>query len=417
MIWHPFTPQLGAGDPLEIQRGDREYLYDVAGNEYIDAIASWWTVIHGHNHPQIVAAITEQLKKLDHAMLGGFTHEPALRLAERLLALTQGDFAKVFYSDNGSTAVEVMLKLAAQYWHNSGQKQKTRFIRFDAAYHGDTIGSMSVGGDSVFNRVFSALLFDAKSFAYKAEALHELDVYLAGNHETVAGIILEPLIAAAGGMVFQSEEVLRGIAALARKHGVLLLLDEVFTGMGRTGQMFAYQKAGIKPDLVALAKGLTGGVLPLAATLVTKEIHAAFVSEDPLKTFYHGHTMTGNPPGCAAALASLAIFDAEDTLARVRRLEINMRACWQNLAQRYSDKLADIRCLGAVSAADLVVRGEKAGYTFSKVRELKAQALAEGVILRPLGNVIYVTPPYNISDAALEKVFSAIAKILENYAI
>lgn len=418
MIWHPFTTQTGAPDPLKIVRGAGEYLYDAAGDSYIDAIASWWTMIHGHNHPQIIAAIERQLGKLDHVMLGGFTHDPAEKLAERLLALTHGDFAKVFYSDNGSTAVEVMLKLAVQYWQNIGQSGKTKFVKFDASYHGDTVGAMSAGGDSVFNRIFSSLMFEAKTFRYgDAAALHELDAYLAANHETTAAIILEPLIAAAGGMVFQGTDQLRHIAALAKKHCVLLLLDEVFTGLGRTGEMFAYQKAAIKPDLVALAKGLTGGVLPLAATLVTPEIHGAFVSPDPAKTFYHGHTMTGNPPGCAAALASLELFESENRLGQVKALEGKMRAAWTDLYHKFPDKIMNIRALGAVSAVDLISRNEKAGYVFSATQRIRQEALASGVILRPLGNVIYVTPPYNISEGALEKVFAVIKKILENYAL
>lgn len=418
MIWHPFTPQAGAPDPLKIVRGKGEYLYDAAGNSYIDAVSSWWTMIHGHNHPQIVAAIQRQLGELDHVMLGGFTHEPAQKLAERLLALTHGDFGKVFYSDNGSTAVEVMLKLAVQYWQNCGQYGKTKFIKFDASYHGDTVGAMSAGGDSVFNRVFSSLMFEAKTFRYgDATALSELDGYLTANHETIAAIILEPLIAAAGGMVFQDADQLKQIATLAGKHHVLLILDEVFTGMGRTGEMFAYQKAGIKPDLVAIAKGLTGGVLPLAATLVSDDIHAAFVSADPAKTFYHGHTMTGNPPGCAAALASLKLFESENRLGQVKALEGKMLAAWSGLHNKFPDKIRNFRAMGGVSAVDLVSRNEKAGYVFAATQRMKAEALAAGVILRPLGNVIYVTPPYNISDGAFEKVFTVIAKILESYEI
>lgn len=421
MIWHPFTAQLGADEPLEIVRGDGEYLYDAAGKPYIDAISSWWTMIHGHNHPQITAAISAQLGRLDHVMLGGFTHEPALQLAKRLLKISGNNFHKVFYSDNGSTAVEVMLKLALQYWHNLGQQQRTGFIRFDANYHGDTIGAMSVGGDSVFNQVFDPVMFRSQSFAYPTagqqaeQVLQALDTYMGQHHKQVAGIILEPLIAAAGGMVFQDEDVLRNIGGLAAKYNVLLLFDEVFTGMGRTGEMFAFQKAGVVPDILALAKGLTGGVLPLAATLVSQKIHAAFVSEDPHKTFYHGHTMTGNPPGCAAALASLDLFGKKSRLKQVASLEQKMTSFWQNLVSRFPEKLTQPRCRGAVSAVNLISLSEKPGYVFSAVKSIKAQALAEGVILRPLGNVIYVTPPYNISDEALQKIFAVIYGIVERY--
>jgi len=423
MIWHPFTPQAGEAEPLRIARAQAEYLHDAEGREYIDAISSWWTVIHGHNHPGIVAAVKAQLDKLDHVLLAGFTHDPAEQLAAKLLQLTAGDFGRVFYSDNGSTAVEIMLKLAVQFWANQGKSAKNRFITFDASYHGDTVGAMSAGGDAVFNRIFSSLMFETQEFSYpttvaNAESiLAEVDGYLGEQGDRVAGIILEPLIAAAGGMVFQDADVLRRLAELARKHRTLLLLDEVFTGMGRTGHMFAYQKAGIKPDLIALAKGLTGGMLPLAVTLVSEAVHAAFISEDPAKTFYHGHSMTGNPPGCAAALASLRLLEEDNRLQQAQELEKKMAKQWQALADSFREKIQHVRSLGAVSAANLVVKSGKPGYVFPAAKAIRAQALAEGVVLRPLGNVIYVTPPYNISDAALEKVFQVMEKILASYEI
>lgn len=421
MIWHPFTPQLGSDAPLKLVRGEREYLFDAAGKRYVDAVASWWTMVHGHNHPEIIAAITRQLQTLDHAMLAGFTHEPAERLAAKLLALNDNQFSHVFYSDNGSTAVEIMLKLALQYWYNLGEVQRNIFVKFDAAYHGDTVGAMSVAGDSLFNRPFRNLLFQAHEFAYPTEGesaeaiLVALESYLAEHARVVVGIVIEPLIAAAGGMVFQTTETLKRIAALAKKYNVLLLCDEVFTGLGRTGALFAWQKAQVMPDIVALAKGLTGGVLPLAATLTTKKIHAAFASDDPAKTFYHGHTMTGNPPGCAAALASLDLLMRPGTLENIKALEEKMRTRWQTIATRYGDKISNVRALGAVSVANLVTHSEKPGYVFSAVNAIKRQALAEGVILRPLGNVIYVTPPYNISDAALDITFAAIEKIVKHH--
>lgn len=423
MIWHPFTPQLGADEPVRIVRSEKEFLYDSEGKEYIDAISSWWTMIHGHRHPAIIAAINGQLNKLDHVLLGGFTHEPAERLAAELLALTHPQFAKVFYSDNGSTAVEVMLKLALQYWHNLGETQRTTFVKFDVNYHGDTLGAMSAGGESVFNRIFSALMFNTQSFPYPTQSpdadaiLRQFDEYLSQYSAQVIGIILEPLIAAAGGMVFQSEDVLRKIDALAKKHKVLLLLDEVFTGMGRTGAMFAYQRADVEPDMIALAKGLTGGVLPLAATLVSEKIHAAFVSPDPAKTFYHGHTMTGNPPGAAAALASLELFRTENRLAQVVALEDKMRRKWVALAEKYPEKIGDVRVLGAASAADLKSRSEKPGYIFSAAKAIRRRALEEGVILRPLGSVLYLTPPYNISDQSLNKIFHAIDACLASFEV
>lgn len=423
MIWHPFTPQLGAEPPLKIVRAEQEYLYDEEGRDYVDAISSWWTMIHGHNHPTIMAAIKRQLETLDHVMLAGFTHEPAERLAEKLLQVTDNIFSQVLYSDNGSTAVEIMLKLAAQYWRNSGEEERKIFIKFDVSYHGDTVGAMSLAGESVFNRAFAALLFPTQSFGYptggaQAEViLSELEIFLQANSASVAGIVLEPLIAAAGGMVFQSPETLQRLAQLAAEYNVLLLIDEVFTGMGRTGFMFAFEKAGVRPDIIALAKGLTGGALPLAVTLASDKIHSAFVSEGNEKTFYHGHTMSGNPPGCAAALASLEIFDDGDCLRNVRSLQLRMEQGWQGVTRRFSQKVRDVRVMGAVSAANLVTHENQAGYTFAAGRQFRSICREHGVILRPLGDVIYVTPPYNISKNALDRVFFAIASALEKYEI
>ncbi|HRP69822.1 MAG TPA: adenosylmethionine--8-amino-7-oxononanoate transaminase [Turneriella sp.] len=424
MIWYPFTPQNGALNPILIQRGEREYLYDENGKAYIDAVASWWTMAHGHNHPAIMNAIREQTQKLDHVMLADFTHEGALSLAEKLLTSTKKKFTHVFYSDNGSTAVEAMLKLAVQYWSNEGHPAKNQFIKFDVNYHGDTVGAMATAAPSVFNRVFSPLLFHAPCFRYprvgedtlNAQMLIALEEYLEKNQEEIAALILEPLIAAAGGMVFECTDALNTIAALAQKYNVLLLFDEVFTGMGRTGEMFAYQKAGVVPDILALAKGLTGGTLPLAATLVNARVHRAFQTDDPLKTFYHGHTMTGNPIAVSAALASIQIFEKENTLQYVQALEQKMQLLCSRLTKKFPQRIKNVRVLGAVAAIDIVASGEE-GYVFSYAKEIKAQAFREGVILRPLGNVLYVTPPYRISDAALEKTFLVIEEILENYAV
>ena len=420
MIWHPFTSQASSDLPLRIVRAEREFIYDESGKAYIDAIASWWTVIHGHNHPSIRQAIHDQLEKLDHVMLAGFTHAPAEQLAANLLSRSEGNFSHVFYSDNGSTAVEVMLKLARQYWVNRGEKQRRRFIRFDAAYHGDTFGAMSVAGPSLFTEPFSDLLFETKTFAYLQRANDEalfsqLAAYLEEEGTSLAGIILEPLVAAAGGMVFQQAQALARIVNMCRSRGILVLFDEVFTGLGRTGSFFAYEQAGVVPDLLALAKGLTGGVLPLAVTLVSPQVHAAFLSNRAEHTFYHGHTMTGNPVGCAAALASLRIFDEEKRLIQVQALESRMRELWQSIATRHATKIEDVRCRGAVSAVTLVSRAEASGYAFSWSKRLRAAALEQGVVLRPLGNVLYVAPPYNIEAQNLDRVFEVIDSLLTNY--
>lgn len=419
MIWHPFTSQAEKWPPVKIARAEREFLYDSANRRYIDAIASWWTMIHGHRHPAIMAAIAEQLEKLDHVMLAGFTHEPAERVAAELLRLTAPDFSHVFYSDNGSTAVEVMLKLALQYWKNQGEDRQL-FVHFDAAYHGDTFGAMSVAARSLFTQPFAPLLFQTHTWRYPQKADDDefftaWDRFLSEKGHTIAGVVIEPLIAAAGGMVFQESAALHRLCEAAERHGVLLLLDEVFTSMGRTGCFCAYQRAGVRADLVALAKGLTGGALPLAATLVSERIYRAFVSENPAHTFYHGHTMTGNPLGCAAALASLELLTAEGRLAQVAALEIHMRERWNSIARRHAGKIMNIRSLGAASAADLVGTKEKPGYTFAAGKILREQALHYGVVLRPLGNVLYLTPPYNITAQSLDEVFGVIDRLLSAY--
>jgi len=426
MIWYPFTNQEDAPPPIHIERGNAEFVFDKNGKRYIDAISSWWTMVHGHNHPHIKDKIIAQLNLLDHVMLADFTHTPAAELAEKLIAVNNGYFKKVFYSDNGSTAVEVMLKLAVQYWHNIGQKDKNIFIKFDTAYHGDTIGSMSVAASSIFTQPFTPLLFETKTFFYPRQGedeanginekiLEDIELYLKENHRRIAGIVLEPLVAAAGGMVFGAQTALRRIYSLSRKYDVLLLFDEVFTGMGRTGKMFAYQKVDVFPDIIALSKGLTGGVLPLAATLVTERIHKAFISKDPSKTFYHGHTMTGNPLASSAALASLEIFEKDNVLEKVTFLEKYLKDALQNLQTKYPSKITNTRALGSVAAFDLLRSEGKTGYVFSQTQSIKAKAVEAGVILRPLGNVIYVTPPYLIQDSSLDKIFSVIDYIVETY--
>ncbi|TGJ99244.1 adenosylmethionine--8-amino-7-oxononanoate transaminase [Leptospira semungkisensis] len=432
MIWHPYTIQLDSDPPLKIVSAKEEFLFDENGKEYIDGISSWWVSIHGHNHPKMVAAVQEQANQLDHVLLAGFTHPPALELAHELLEFAGWNFHKVVYSDNGSTALEIMLKIALQFFRNQGMEKKKVFVTFSGSYHGDTIGAMSVGGDSVFNRVFQSLLFPTRHFPSPAchdcpvgkvphscteDCLDELEAYLSGHSEEVVGVLLEPLIAGVGGMLFHKPAVLSRLREITKRYGVLLLLDEVFTGFGRTGYNFAFQSAGIQPDMIALAKGLTAGALPLAATLVREEIYREFVSADPLKAFFHGHTMTGYPGGCAAALASLRIFKEENRLGDVKILESYMEEGWAKLRSEFPDKIKNVRVLGAVGVGELFTGKEEPGYISSFAREFKRLCLDRGVILRPLGNVIYITPPYNISKASLQKIFQAIREALAYYKV
>ncbi|RHX93459.1 adenosylmethionine--8-amino-7-oxononanoate transaminase [Leptospira yasudae] len=431
MIWYPFTLQFEPDSPVKIVRAKEEFLYDEKGNSYIDAISSWWVSIHGHNHPKILQALKDQMDQLDHVLLAGFTHDPAENLAAELLRITEGLFQRVLYSDNGSTAVEIMIKLAYQYFQNIGETQRKTFIKFDTSYHGDTIGTMSVGGDSVFNRVFAGLLFPTKEFptpncsfcpvgkkpdSCAAECVNAVESYLEENPNSIAGIVLEPLIFGSGGMIFYKEEVLQKLERVAKRFGALMLVDEVFTGFGRTGALFAYQKAKIQPDLVAIAKGLSAGTAAVAVTLTTEKIHSAFVTPDPAKGFYHGHTMTGNPIACAAALASVTLFQEENRLDQVRNLEAKMKKGLKKIAEEFPNAIRDCRVLGAVGVLELEV-GNESGYTYSGNKILKKKFLEKGVVLRPLGNVIYLTPPYIISDSSLEKVFAAIRETLSEISL
>ncbi|PJZ55050.1 adenosylmethionine--8-amino-7-oxononanoate transaminase [Leptospira adleri] len=426
MIWHPFTLQYEPEQPLKIVSAEKEFLYDEAGNSYIDAISSWWVSIHGHNHPKIIQAMKDQLDRLDHVLLAGFTHDPAENLASELLKVTEGLFRKVLYSDNGSTAVEIMIKLAYQYFQNCGESERNVFIKWNASYHGDTIGTMSVGGDSVFNRVFAGLLFPTQEFespncsfcpagkkpdSCKTECVDAIETFFERNPKQIAGIVIEPLILGSGGMIFYKEEVLERLEQISQKYGALLLVDEVFTGFGRTGFFFAYQRAKIKPDLIATAKGLSGGAAAIAVTLASEKIHSAFVRPESDKAFYHGHTMTGNPVACAAAIASIKLMLEERRLEQVSRLEIKLKEGLEKIGKEFPELIRDLRVMGAVAVLELEAGAEN-GYTYPGNKILKKKFLEKGVLLRPLGNVIYITPPYVISDVSLEKIFKAIRETL-----
>ncbi|AOP34005.1 adenosylmethionine--8-amino-7-oxononanoate aminotransferase BioA [Leptospira tipperaryensis] len=426
MIWYPYTLQYEPELPLQIVRAEKEFLYDETGNSYIDAISSWWVSVHGHNHPKIVQAMKDQLDRLDHVLLAGFTHEPAEALASELLKITEGLFHRVVYSDNGSTAVEIMIKLAYQYFQNCGEPDRNIFIKWNTSYHGDTIGTMSVGGDSIFNRVFAGLLFPTQEFtspncsfcplgkkpdSCKTECVDAIEEFFQKNPKRVAGIVIEPLILGTGGMIFYKEEVLQRLERFSKEYGALLLVDEVFTGFGRTGSFFAYQRAKIKPDLIAMAKGLSGGAAPIAVTLTSERIHSAFVRPESEKAFYHGHTMTGNPVACAAALASAKLMFEENRLEQVAQLEEKLKDGLKKIQNEFPTLIRDLRVMGAVGVLELEV-GQQSGYTYPGNRILKKKFLEKGVVLRPLGNVIYITPPYVISDSSLDKIFKAIRETL-----
>jgi adenosylmethionine-8-amino-7-oxononanoate aminotransferase len=411
-VWHPFTQMrdwMHDDDPVVIAAGKGAVLRDVNGNEYLDANSSIWTNLHGHQHPVITGAIKAQLDKIAHSSFLGLSNEPAIELAEQLVGLasrlTQASggerrLTRVFYSDDGSTAMEAAIKMAVQYWRQRGMPARTKFVTFAEAYHGDTMGAVSVGGIDLFHATFKPLTFDVA----RVKNVAEMRDVLASHRGQVAGVCIEPLVQGAAGMRMWPRGLLGELRALCDAEKTLLIADEVMTGFGRTGTMFACEQEGVVPDLMALAKGLTGGYLPLAATIATEEIFDAFLGEyAEFKTFFHGHSYTGNQLGCAAALASLRVFDEERTLERVRRLGDRM-ACELEACSRLPGVLDVRRCglIGAVELGPYPVTNRMGINVCAAMRR-------RGVLTRPIGNVVVVMPPYCISDDQLSAIFAALA--------
>jgi adenosylmethionine-8-amino-7-oxononanoate aminotransferase len=401
-IWHPYTQEALDGPAIEIDRGEGAWLYTTDGHRLLDGISSWWVNTHGHGHPLIAEAIAKQARRLEHVIFAGFTHQPAEELSERLGAIVPRPLSRLFFSDNGSTAVEVALKIAVQYWHNSGRPEKRRIVALQNAYHGDTIGAMSVSADSPFTSAFESLRLQVLRIGNP----EELRQVLAQNDEEIAALIVEPLIQGAGGMIVHSVDFLKQLRELCTQHGVLFIADEVFTGFGRTGKMFACDVAGIVPDLMCLSKGLTGGFLPLAVTLCTEKIYEAFYSVDRSRTFFHGHSYSGNPLGCAAANASLKIFEMEPVFERIAAIEVIHRERMPELAKKMG--VIDARILGTIAAVEL--RAADAGYLSRLRSQLYAFFIESGVLLRPLGNVVYVVPPYVVTADELHHIYDVIGK-------
>ncbi len=397
-VWHPYTSLRDPDAPLVVVGGEDEFLWLADGRRVIDGISSWWTILHGHRHPVLMAALDEATQRFDHVHFAGVTHSFAVELARLLLGTAPWSGGRVFYSDNGSTAVEVALKMAYQYWCHQGQRQRTRFVGFEGGYHGDTFGAMSVGRDPVFFGSFEPLLFRADIVALSAERLDEA---LARRAGTVAAVIIEPLVQGAGGMRMHSAEELRRVAEVASRHGVLLIADEVMTGGARTGHLWAHQAARIVPDLICAAKTLAGGVLPLAATLAAPSLVAAWDTADRSRTFFHGHSFTAHPLACAVAAANWRMLAAAPPAAPRR-----MESFWsESLAPLSSHPLVrDVRICGSIAAAELKVPG---GYLADVGRRLRMSCLEQGVLLRPLGSVLYAMPPFCTSDESLERIAHA----------
>lgn len=410
-VWHPFTQIKVAPMPVAIARAEGAYFYDEQGKRYIDAIASWWVTIHGHCHPYLTKKIAEQLSRLEHAIFSGFTHEPAVQLAERLLKRLPSNQSKVFYSDNGSTAVEVALKMAFQYWSNQSF-DRVKVIAFENAYHGDTFGGMSVGARNAFNLPFSKLLFDVERLpvpvkGMEAETISTLKKILENN--SISAFIFEPLVQGAGGMVMYEPAVLDELIALCKANKVITIADEVMTGFGRTGKFFASDHLQHKPDIICMSKGITGGVMPLGVTSCAQFIYDAFLSDDKMKTFFHGHSYTANPTACSAALASMDLFDQPEAFQNIERIEHQHRQFFQKI--KLHPALVEARQKGTILAFEIKTK-ERTHYLNSLAEYSSEFFMGRGIILRPLGNIVYVLPPYCISNADLQYIYESIELFL-----
>ncbi len=432
-IWHPYTQMKDCEDlpPIPIERAEGIKLYGYDGNFYYDTISSWWCNVHGHNHPRIKAAIKEQLERLEHVLFAGFTHRPAVELAEKLVAITPEALTKVFYSDNGSTAVEAAMKMSFQYWQNTGRKRKVKFLSLDMGYHGDTLGSMSVSGVDLFSEKFRPVLLDSfkapTPYCYRCplemkenecslECLGEMEKILKDNADEVCAIVIEPILMGAGGMIVYPAEYLRGVKELSGKYNVHLIADEVATGFGRTAKMFACEHAQVSPDFMCLSKGVTSGYLPMGVTLTTDEIFNAFYDDyDKHRTFYHGHTFTANPLSCAAAIASLDLFKEEGTLEKVPAVNKKLRSFLVEMSSL--PVVGDTRSIGVVGAMELVkdkktkepfTMAERIGLTVYK------KGLEESLLLRPLGNIIYFFLPLCMREDELDDIFKRASGVIRS---
>ena len=416
VIWHPYTPQKYRPDPIPIVKGEGIFLIGEDGSRYIDAISSWWVTIHGHGHPYIAERIYAQAMQLEQVIFAGFTHEPAVSLAEQLLELLPGNFSRVFYSDNGSTATEVAIKMALQYWWNREETQRTRIIALTHSYHGDTFGAMSVSERGIFTLAYQERLFEVlfletpvkgQPLVFQSYDASETPTLLA----EAACLIYEPLLQGAGGMKMYPAEALDQLIVQCHRAGVICIADEVMTGFGRTGTWFSSSQVEEKPDIICLSKGLTGGTIARGVTACTSEIYDAFVNEDKLKSFFHGHSFTANPIACTAALASLELLLEPATSEQIQSIVELHRKFIEELKERHPDLTANHRQTGTIVAFE--VTDTVSGYN-SGIREVFTEkALKKGVYLRPLGNTVYIMPPYCISPLELQQVYSTIFDILE----
>ena len=420
-VWHPFTQHATERDPVEITHAKGSVIYDKDGREILDMICSWWTCTHGHSHPELNKALAEQAEKAAHVMFAGFTHEPGVKLASNLANLLPGTLNRVFYSDNGSTSVEVALKLAYQYWRNIGESERTAFIGFEGGYHGDTFGAMSVGQGSGYFKLFEDLMCAVHTVPFamtwhnddsveyrETAALEAMKRTLSEQRGKVAAIILEPLMQGASGMRFCRPEFVHRVLQLAREENVLVIFDEVATGFGRTGSMFACNQINDTPDIICLSKGLTAGYMPLSVTVAKDEIFDVFLGEDFGKALAHGHSFTANPLACAVALRSIELFKEENTLEKIAQINKHHTKFLEQLSK--NEHLEHARILGSVIACQF--KGGS-GYKSEKSVELKDWYLSAGANIRPIGNVLYLMPPYCTTETELHNAYDIMINGIE----
>jgi len=422
-IWHPYTQHENEHDPILVTRAKGATLITEDGREILDLVSSWWTCVHGHAHPELNAALARQAETMEHVMFGGFTHSSAIDLAERLSDLLPEDLSRVFFSDNGSTSVEVALKIAFQYWRNLGDTGRTGFLAFDGAYHGDTLGAMAVGRGCGFFNLFQDLMCPVTPLPYvdtwehdetvearEAEALNKVDRILDTEGKSAAALIVEPLMQGASGMRVCRPQFLKEVVDRARAAGLLIIFDEVATGFGRTGTMFAFEQVGIIPDIICLSKGLTAGYMPMAVTVAREQLFEAFLSDSFDQALPHGHTFTANPLACAVSLRSLELFSEENTLQRVGRISERHGEALETLMQHA--RVSRPRKLGTLLAFDLVGGGE--GYKSDESLVLRDWYLANGLNIRPLGPCVYLLPPYCIGEDELSRAYAGLIEGLNS---
>jgi adenosylmethionine-8-amino-7-oxononanoate aminotransferase len=411
VIWHPYTQHFNLTPSIPIVKGEGALLFDEDGNGYIDAVSSWWVNLHGHGNTYIAEKIYKQALTLEQVIFTNFTHEPAVQLAERLLSILPGNLSKIFYSDNGSTAVEVALKMAIQFWQNKDMPERNKILAFENAYHGDTFGAMSVSGRSLFTNAFKDLLFEVIFIETPNEInLDKIKSIIQSHSGQIAAFIYEPLLQAAGGMRMYEAKYMNDVLDFVHSKKILCIADEVLTGFGRTGKLFASESFRIQPDLICLSKGLTGGTMALGVTACSQSLFDTFLSADRSKTFFHGHSFTANPLACTAALASLDLLEKSSCLEQIKQInQFHTAFRKEELPEIGQDLFQNVRIMGTILAFEINTGLHE--YSNQVGTKIMQQALLQGIYLRPLGNTVYVMPPYCITPDQLRKIYDFILSL------